>query len=421
MPCCAIPALPEWAPDVSAAQEASQRPSRAASDDDRLFEERLREVRRAPSRAASDDDRLFEERLREVRRAPSRAASDDDRLFEERLREVRRAPSRAASDDDRLFEERLREVRRAPSRATSDDDRLFEERLREVRRQTLCLGLSPPATPLLATPALQAEEKKRAKVVQSTAAIDYDNPQTEPLVDTAALTKDLPTKVRRAVLLQWQGRRMHACSLRGRKGTLRGREAAAREQQGQRSSTAAIDYDNPQTDPLVDTAALTKDLPTKVRRAVVQWHGQRTGEQHGQRMHGQRRCGAVAWSEDACTAGAQEHQGQVSSTAAIDYDNPQTELLVDTAALIEDLPTKIGIGIAATVFAAIFTFEDILPATAPLSYQSFFPLHPSVYPPPPPWRVQIGIGIAATVFAAIFAFGGILPAPSSPPYVTDPL
>ncbi|CAI6000038.1 unnamed protein product [Closterium sp. NIES-64] len=51
----------------------------------------------------------------------------------------------------------------------------------------------------------------------------------EPLVDTAALTKDLPTK----------------------------------EQQGQVSSKAAIDYDNPQTEPLVDTAALTKDLPTK--------------------------------------------------------------------------------------------------------------------------------------------------------------
>ncbi|CAI6004668.1 unnamed protein product [Closterium sp. NIES-65] len=129
--------------------------------------------------------------------------------------EVSQRPSRAASDDDRLFEERLREVRRAPSRAASDDDRLFEERLREVRRQ--------------------AEEKKRAKAVQSTAAIDYDNPQTEPLVDTAALTKDLPTK----------------------------------EQQGQVSSTAAIDYDNPQTEPLVDTAALTKDLPTKVSRAVL--------------------------------------------------------------------------------------------------------------------------------------------------------
>ncbi|CAI5462698.1 unnamed protein product [Closterium sp. Yama58-4] len=62
-----------------------------------------------------------------------------------------------------------------PSRAALDDDRLFEERLREVRRQ--------------------AEEKKRAKAVQSTAAIDYDNPQTEPLVDTAELTKDLPTKI----------------------------------------------------------------------------------------------------------------------------------------------------------------------------------------------------------------------------------
>ncbi|CAI7858216.1 unnamed protein product, partial [Closterium sp. NIES-53] len=67
------------------------------------------------------------------------------------------------------------EASQRPSRAASDDDRLFEERLREVRRQ--------------------AEEKKRAKVVQSTAAIDYDNPQTEPLVDTAALTKDLPTKI----------------------------------------------------------------------------------------------------------------------------------------------------------------------------------------------------------------------------------
>ncbi|CAI5986172.1 unnamed protein product, partial [Closterium sp. NIES-64] len=67
------------------------------------------------------------------------------------------------------------EVSQRPSRAASDDDRLFEERLREVRRQ--------------------AEEKKRAKAVQSTAAIDYDNPQTEPLVDTAALTKDLPTKI----------------------------------------------------------------------------------------------------------------------------------------------------------------------------------------------------------------------------------
>ncbi|CAI5504021.1 unnamed protein product [Closterium sp. Naga37s-1] len=99
------------------------------------------------------------------------------------------------------------EVSQRPSRAASDDDRLFEERLREVRRQ--------------------AEEKKRAKVVRSTAAIDYDNPQTEPLVDTAALTKDLPTK-------------------------------------GQGSSTAAIDYDNPRTEPLVDTAALTKDLPTKI-------------------------------------------------------------------------------------------------------------------------------------------------------------
>ncbi|CAI5462286.1 unnamed protein product [Closterium sp. Yama58-4] len=87
MPCHAMPVWPEWAPDVAGAQEAWQRPSRAASDDDRLFEERLREVRR------------------------------------------------------------------------------------------------------------QAEEKKRAKAVQSTAAIDYDNPQTEPLVDTAELTKDLPTKI----------------------------------------------------------------------------------------------------------------------------------------------------------------------------------------------------------------------------------
>ncbi|CAI5529432.1 unnamed protein product, partial [Closterium sp. Naga37s-1] len=67
------------------------------------------------------------------------------------------------------------EASQRPSRVASDDDRLFEERLREVRRQ--------------------AEEKKRAKVVSTTAAIDYDNPQTEPLVDTAALTKDLPTKI----------------------------------------------------------------------------------------------------------------------------------------------------------------------------------------------------------------------------------
>ncbi|GJP44432.1 hypothetical protein CLOM_g3839 [Closterium sp. NIES-68] len=62
-----------------------------------------------------------------------------------------------------------------PSRAATDDDRLFEERLREVRRQ--------------------AEEKKRTVATRSVAPIDYDNPSTEPLVDTAALTKDLPAKI----------------------------------------------------------------------------------------------------------------------------------------------------------------------------------------------------------------------------------
>ncbi|CAI5504651.1 unnamed protein product [Closterium sp. Naga37s-1] len=124
-----MPARPEWAPDVSAAQDASQR----------LFFTKVNP--HIPTIHTSPP-------------APSSLPARPEWV-----------PDVSAAQ----------EVSQRPSRAASDDDRLFEERLREVRRQ--------------------AEEKKRAKAVQSTAAIDYDNPQTEPLVDTAALTKDLPTKI----------------------------------------------------------------------------------------------------------------------------------------------------------------------------------------------------------------------------------
>lgn len=67
-----------------------------------------------------------------------------------------------------------------------------------------------------------------------------------------------------------------------------------------------------------------------------------------------------------------EQRKLASSTrtlAPIDYDAPQPSPLPSASTLTENLPAKIGIGIAAAVFAAIFAFGDILPAPPQPSQQ----------------------------------------------------